>query len=127
MIHKRAARPQTEGLFIGAFERLHPEYRKIQLELVRIDTFSSAFPLRSPPVPARRHHHSLCNILSNQTSGLARGVGVAPSLNAGSEHAMARVVHAAAPDIAKKGNGQPLGIDPVDGTAAELVLPEDQD
>ena len=40
---------------------------------------------------------------------------------------MARVVHAAAPDIAKKGNGQPLGIDPVDGTTAELVLPEDQD
>ena len=44
VIHKRTALPQTEGLFIGAFERLHPEYRKIQLELVRIDTFSSAFP-----------------------------------------------------------------------------------
>jgi hypothetical protein len=44
VIHKRTALPQTEGLFIGAFERLHPEYRNIQLELVRIDTFSAALP-----------------------------------------------------------------------------------
>jgi len=40
VVHKRTALPQTEGIFIGAFERLHPEFPNIQLELVRIDTFS---------------------------------------------------------------------------------------
>jgi hypothetical protein len=56
VIHKRTALPQTEGLFIGAFEKLHPEYPNIELELVRIDTFSSSFPrdptgTGSPPLP----------------------------------------------------------------------------
>jgi hypothetical protein len=103
VIHKRTALPQTEGLFIGAFERLHPEYRNIQLELVRIDTFSSSVP-RDP------HRYRLVattnlfgDILSDQTSGLAGGVAVAPSLIAGSEHAMAQGVHGTAPDIARRG------------------------
>jgi len=79
VVHKRTALPQTEGLFIGAFERLHPEYPNIALELVRIDTFSSAFP-RDP------HRYRLVattnlfgDILSDQASGLAGGVGIAPS------------------------------------------------
>ena len=126
MIHKRTALPQTEGLFIGAFERLHPEYRNIQLELVRIDTFSSSVP-RDP------HRYRLVattnlfgDILSDQTSGLAGGVAVAPSLIAGSEHAMAQGARDRA-RYREKGNRQLLGVDPVDVAIAELVLPEDQD
>lgn len=110
VIHKRTALPQTEGLFIGAFERLHPEYRNIQLELVRIDTFSSSFP-RDP------HRYRLVattnlfgDILSDQASRLAGGVGVAPSLNAGSEHAMAQAVHGTAPDIAGRGIANPSAL-----------------
>jgi isocitrate/isopropylmalate dehydrogenase len=107
VIHKRTALPQTEGLFIGAFEKLHPEYPNIELELVRIDTFSSSFP-RDP------HRYRLVattnlfgDILSDQASGLAGGVGVAPSLNAGGEHAMAQAVHGTAPDIAGRGIANP--------------------
>jgi 3-isopropylmalate dehydrogenase len=110
VIHKRTALPQTEGLFIGAFERLRPEYPNIQLELVRIDTFSSSFP-RDP------HRYRLVattnlfgDILSDQASGLAGGVGVAPSLNAGGEHAMAQAVHGTAPDIAGKGIANPSAL-----------------
>ena len=110
MIHKRTALPQTEGLFIGAFERLHPEYPNIELDLVRIDTFSSSFP-RGP------HRYRLVattnlfgDILSDQASGLAGGVGIAPSLNAGAEHAMAQAVHGTAPDIAGKGIANPSAL-----------------
>src|SRR5205814_5348239 len=110
VIHKRTALPQTDGLFIGAFERLRPEYPNIELELVRIDTFSSAFP-RDP------HHYRLVattnlfgDILSDQASGLAGGVGLAPSLNAGSDHAMAQAVHGTAPDIAGKGVANPAAL-----------------
>jgi 3-isopropylmalate dehydrogenase len=58
VIHKRTALPQTEGIFIGAFERLHPEFPNIQLELVRIDTFSSSFPA-IPTATGSSHHQSL--------------------------------------------------------------------
>jgi isocitrate/isopropylmalate dehydrogenase len=41
--HKRTALPQTEGLFIVAFEKLSSEYPTIMLNLLRVDTFSSSF------------------------------------------------------------------------------------
>jgi len=110
VIHKRTALPQTDGLFISAFERLHPEYPNIELELVRIDTFSSAF-LRDP----QRYRlvattNLFGDILSDQAAGLAGGVGIAPSLNAGGEHAMAQAVHGTAPDIAGRGIANPSAL-----------------
>jgi 3-isopropylmalate dehydrogenase len=110
IVHKRTVLPQTDGLFISAFERLKSRYRNIATELVRIDTFSSSFP--------RAHHHYRLvattnlfgDILSDQASGLAGGVGLAPSLNAGLEHAMAQAVHGTAPDIAGKGRANPSAL-----------------
>jgi len=110
VVHKRTALPQTEGLFIGAFEALRSRFRRVLLELVRIDTFSSSFP-REP----RRYRlvattNLFGDILSDQASGLAGGVGLAPSLNAGHDHAMAQAVHGTAPDIAGKGMANPAAL-----------------
>jgi 3-isopropylmalate dehydrogenase len=110
LVHKRTALPQTEGLFIQAFEKLKAEFPGIALELLRIDTFSSSFP-RDP------HRYKLVattnlfgDILSDQASGLAGGVGMAPSLNAGLDHAMAQAVHGTAPDIAGSGKANPSAL-----------------
>jgi len=110
IVHKRTALPQTDGLFIGAFEKIRQRYRGVELELVRIDTFSSTFP-REP------HRYRLVattnlfgDILSDQASGLAGGVGLAPSLNAGIDHAMAQAVHGTAPDIAGKQKANPSAL-----------------
>jgi 3-isopropylmalate dehydrogenase len=71
---------------------------------VRIDTFSSSFP-RDP------HRYRLVaatnlfgDILSDQASGLAGGVGI------GVDHAMAQAVHGTAPDIAGKGIANPSAL-----------------
>ncbi|NLS06073.1 isocitrate/isopropylmalate dehydrogenase family protein [Rhizobium sp. P32RR-XVIII] len=108
--HKRTAMPQTEGLFISAFEKLQPEFPDISVELLRIDTFSSSFP-REP------HRYKLVattnlfgDILSDQASGLAGGVGMAASLNAGTDKAMAQAVHGTAPDIAGQGKANPSAL-----------------
>jgi 3-isopropylmalate dehydrogenase len=110
VVHKRTVLPQTDGIFIGAFEKLQSEFPRIAVELVRIDTFSSSFP-RAPT------HYRLVattnlfgDILSDQASGLAGGVGLAPSLNAGHDHAMAQAVHGTAPDIAGKGVANPSAL-----------------
>jgi 3-isopropylmalate dehydrogenase len=110
IVHKRTALPQTEGLFIGAFERLSDEFKDIKLNLLRVDTFSSAMP--------RDHHryrlvattNLFGDILSDQASGLAGGVGIAPSLNAGNEQAMSQAVHGTAPDIAGQGKANPSAL-----------------
>ncbi|MBC7781049.1 MAG: isocitrate/isopropylmalate dehydrogenase family protein [Proteobacteria bacterium] len=110
VLHKRTALPQTEGIFIGAFDRLKKEFPKLEVELVRIDTFSSALP--------REHHrfrlvattNLFGDIASDQASGLAGGVAVAPSLNAGIKQAMAQAVHGTAADIAGKNLANPTAL-----------------
>src|ERR1700736_2862935 len=108
--HKRTALPQTEDLFIGAFERLKSEYPTIALNPLRVDTFSSSFPRRHKEYRLVATTNLFGDILSDQASGLAGGVGIAPSLNAGSEHAMAQAVHGTAPDIAGKGIANPAAL-----------------
>jgi len=110
VIHKRTALPQTEGLFIGAFEALRGRYRKVELELVRIDTFSSSFPREPDRYRLVATTNLFGDILSDQAAGLAGGVGMAPSLNAGIDHAMAQAVHGTAPDIAGKGRANPSAL-----------------
>ncbi len=110
VVHKRTALPQTEGLFIGAFERLRDEFSKVEVELVRIDTFSSLLPREPYRFKIVATTNLFGDILSDQASGLAGGVGVAPSLNAGIDHAMAQAVHGTAADIAGKGIANPTAL-----------------
>jgi 3-isopropylmalate dehydrogenase len=110
IVHKRTALPQTENLFIGAFERLNKEFGKVKLDLVRIDTFSSAMPRDHRRFRLVATTNLFGDILSDQASGLAGGVGIAPSLNAGTDQAMAQAVHGTAPDIAGKGMANPAAM-----------------
>lgn len=110
VVHKRTALPQTDGLFVGAFERLQSQYRKVKVEPVRIDTFSSSFPRDPQRYKLVATSNLFGDILSDQASGLAGGVGLAPSLNAGLDHAMAQAVHGTAPDIAGKGISNPSAL-----------------
>ncbi len=110
IVHKRTALPQTEGLFIGAFEKLKDRYPSVALELVRIDTFSSSFPREPLRYRLVATTNLFGDILSDQASGLAGGIGLAPSLNAGIDHAMAQAVHGTAPDIAGKGKANPSAL-----------------
>lgn len=110
IVHKRTALPQTDGLFIGAFEKLKSQYQNIAIELVRIDTFSSSFPREPQRYKLVATTNLFGDILSDQASGLAGGVGLAPSLNAGLDHAMAQAVHGTAPDIAGKDLANPSAL-----------------
>src|SRR5215470_5840236 len=110
VVHKRTALPQTEGLFIGAFEALMPQFPDVQLDLLRVDTFSSSFPRRHKDYRLVATTNLFGDILSDQASGLAGGVGLAASLNAGTDRAMAQAVHGTAPDIAGKGIANPAAL-----------------
>jgi 3-isopropylmalate dehydrogenase len=110
VVHKRTAMPQTEGLFIGAFEALQPEFPDVELKLLRVDTFSSSFPRHHKDYRLVATTNLFGDILSDQASGLAGGVGLAPSLNAGADHAMAQAVHGTAADIAGRGLANPTAL-----------------
>jgi 3-isopropylmalate dehydrogenase len=110
IVHKRTALPQTDGLFIGAFEKIQHRYRGIAVDLVRIDTFSSSFPIEPHRYRLVATTNLFGDILSDQAAGLAGGIGLAPSLNAGLEHAMAQAVHGTAPDIAGRQKANPSAL-----------------
>ena len=114
-----------EALFIGAFEKLSSEYPTITLNPLRVDTFSSSFPRRHKEFRLVATTNLFGDILSDQASGLAGGVGLAPSLNAGGDHAMAQAVHGTAPDIAGRGLANPAALIPVDRTVTELAVSAD--
>lgn len=110
VVHKRTAMPQTEGLFIGAFEELKSAFPNVELNLLRVDTFSSSFPRHHKEYRLVATTNLFGDILSDQASGLAGGVGLAASLNAGADHAMAQAVHGTAADIAGKGMANPAAL-----------------
>ena len=110
ILHKRTALPQTEALFVDAFERLKGEFPKVKTELVRIDTFSSSLPRDYKKYRLVATTNLFGDIASDQASGLAGGVAVAPSLNAGTDQAMAQAVHGTAADIEGKNIANPTAL-----------------
>lgn len=110
VVHKRTALPHTDGLFIEAFEEIGQEYPGIEAQYMRIDTFSSTIMIEPERFPLVATTNLFGDIISDQVSGLAGGVGLAPSLNAGHEHAMAQAVHGTAEDIAGKGMANPVAL-----------------
>jgi 3-isopropylmalate dehydrogenase len=110
ILHKRTALPQTEGLFIGAFEELKDEFPRVKTEIVRVDTFSSSLPRDHKKYRLVATTNLFGDIASDQASGLAGGVAVAPSLNAGTEQAMAQAVHGTAPDIEGQNIANPTAL-----------------
>jgi 3-isopropylmalate dehydrogenase len=122
VVHKRTALPQTEGIFIGAFERLQSAYKKIALELVRIDTFSSSFPRDAARYRLVATTNLFGDVLSDQASGLAGGVGLAPGAQCGprARHGAGGARHGAGHRGPRQ--GQSFGAHSVDGAAAALDL-----
>ena len=102
VVHKRTALPQTDGLFIAAFEEIKDEFPDVAVEYMRIDTFSSLLAKEPERFGLVATTNLFGDIMSDQASGLVGGVGLAPSVNIGAEHVMAQAVHGTAEDIAGK-------------------------
>jgi 3-isopropylmalate dehydrogenase len=77
---------------------------------MRVDTFSSAFPKNPHYFKLVVSTNLFGDILSDQVAGLAGGIGMVGTLNAGFEQGMAQAAHGTAPDIAGKGVSNPSAL-----------------
>jgi hypothetical protein len=84
-----------------------PPTLKIQVEFSGADPTYRLSSLQHGP---NRQAPAIDNLVCALGLRLAGGVGIAPSLNAGGEHAMAQAVHGTAPDIAGKGIANPSAL-----------------
>jgi isocitrate dehydrogenase (NAD+) len=109
-VHKANILKLSDGLFLESCRKVAAEFPEIEFDDCIVD--AAAMKLVSNPrqFDVLVMENLFGDILSDLTSGLVGGLGVAPSANVGEEIAVFEAVHGSAPDIAGKGIANPTAL-----------------
>ena len=100
----------TEGRFKRVFEDVATHYPEIEANHVLIDNCAHQLVIRPEQFDVIITTNMNGDILSDLTSGLVGGLGIAPSANIGHDAAFFEAVHGSAPDIAGKDKANPMAL-----------------
>ncbi len=90
----------TEGMMKKSFEKIADNYDGVDAKHIIIDNCAHQLVVNPSQFDMIVTTNMNGDIISDLTSGLVGGLGIAPSANIGNEVAMFEAVHGAAPDIA---------------------------
>lgn len=107
-VHKANILRRGDGLFLDACREVAHDYPGVQLDEFLVDAFAMRLVMRPAEHDVVVTTNMFGDILSDEAAGLTGGLGLAPGLNVGDEHAMAQAVHGSAPDIAGRGIADPI-------------------
>jgi 3-isopropylmalate dehydrogenase len=107
-VHKSNILRRGDGLFLECCRQVAREFPDITLDEYLVDAFAMRLILRSQAHDVVVTTNMFGDILSDEAAALVGGLGLAPSLNVGDDHAMAQAVHGSAPDIAGRGIANPI-------------------
>ena len=110
IVHKANVLKVTDGLFIGECQNVAKEFPEVAVDEVIVDAMM-AHVVRNPQrfdVIVTTNMYG--DILSDLTAELSGSLGMAASLNAGANHAMAQAAHGSAPDIAGQDVANPFSL-----------------
>ena len=110
IVHKANVLKVTDGLFIEVCREVARQFPATAVDDVIVDAMM-AHVVRNPQrfdVIVTTNMYG--DILSDLTAELSGSLGLAASLNAGADHAMAQAAHGSAPDIAGKNVANPLSL-----------------
>jgi len=110
IVHKANVLKVTDGLFIEVCREVARQFPAVAVDDVIVDAMM-AHVVRNPQrfdVIVTTNMYG--DILSDLTAELSGSLGLAASLNAGADHAMAQAAHGSAPDIAGKNAANPLSL-----------------
>lgn len=100
----------TEGLLKRTFEAIAPEYAGIEAEHIIIDNCAHQLVRYPEQFDVIVTTNMNGDIISDLTSGLTGGLGLAPSANIGNDVAIFEAVHGSAPTIAGKDLANPTAL-----------------
>jgi isocitrate dehydrogenase len=100
----------TEGLLKRTFEEVAREYPRIEARHIIIDNLAHQLVISPEQFDVLVMSNMNGDIISDLTSGLVGGLGLAPSANIGHDVAMFEAVHGSAPDIAGRGLANPTAM-----------------
>ena len=110
IVHKANVLKVTDGLFIESCHKVAKDFSAIAVDDVIVDAMM-AHVVRNPQrfdVIVTTNMYG--DILSDLTAELSGSLGLAASLNAGTDHGMAQAAHGSAPDIAGTNVANPLSL-----------------
>lgn len=111
LVHKANILKELCGLFLEEGRKVAKEYEgKIACEERIVDACSMELVIKPETYDVIVTTNLFGDILSDLTSGLTGGLGLAPGANIGEKAAMFEAVHGSAPDIAGKNCANPIAV-----------------
>jgi isocitrate dehydrogenase len=101
---------QTEGMVKRVFEEVSAHYPDVDAKHLLIDNCAHQLVINPKQFEVILTTNMNGDIISDLTSGLVGGLGLAPSANLGHEAAIFEAVHGSAPDIAGKDIANPTAM-----------------
>ena len=101
---------KTEGLLKRTFEDVAKEYSEFDADHIIIDNACHQLVIRPETFDIIVSTNMNGDIVSDLTSGLVGGLGLAPSMNLGDQAVMFEAVHGSAPDIAGQDKVNPTAL-----------------
>ena len=117
-VHKANVLRVSDGLFLECAREVAAHYPQVRYEEKIIDAMAALLVRDASVFDVIVTTNMFGDILSDEASEIAGSLGLAESLNAGAEHAMAQAQHGSAPDIAGRDKANPSSLI---GSAAMLL------
>jgi 3-isopropylmalate dehydrogenase len=118
VVHKANVLRISDGLFLECTRAVAKRYPAIECEEQIMDAMAALLIRDASRFDVIVTTNAFGDILSDEASEIAGSLGLAASINAGSEHALAQAQHGSAPDIAGRDVANPSSLI---GSAAMLL------
>ncbi len=100
----------SDGLFLHEARSVAAQYPELAVDHILVDAMASHLVRTPQAFDVVVTTNMFGDILSNQAAELCGGLGLAGSLNAGDQHAMAQASHGSAPDLAGADRANPCAL-----------------
>jgi 3-isopropylmalate dehydrogenase len=110
IVHKANVLRLTTGLFRDVCRAVSEQYPDITVDDYHIDAMTVHLLRRADDFDVIVTENMFGDILSDLAGEIAGSLGIAPSINASHEHAMAQAAHGSAPDIAGQNKANPVAM-----------------
>ena len=107
-VHKANVLRRGDGLFLECCRQVAARYPEVRFDDAHVDAMAMFLVQKPQAFDVLVTTNLFGDILSDEAAGLVGGLGLAPSLNVGTDRAMAQAVHGSAPDIAGQGIANPV-------------------
>jgi len=109
-VHKANVLRISDGLFLREVRKIAGEFPDVALDEVIVDAMAALLVRDAQHFDVIVTTNMFGDILSDEAGELSGSLGLAGSLNAGSEHALAQAQHGSAPDIAGRNIANPTAL-----------------